>query len=271
MEVIDRGTGAPLVLVPGVQGRWEYMGPALDALAERFRVITFPLYGEPASGRPVDQRRGLDALADQIEAVLESRKLQRAAICGVSFGGLVALRFAALRPERTSALILASTPGPGWRLSGRHRLYTRAPWLFGPLFLVETPWRLRAEVTKALPRLQDRWRFIWQQARTLATRPVSPSRMAERSRLIAFSEMCEDGARISVPTLVVTGEPALDRVVSGSTLEFVRLIRGARSASLERTGHLGYITRPDAFARILSEFVSSLQPESRTSAAGGRR
>ncbi len=28
MEVVDRGTGTPIVIVPGVQGRWEYMRPA---------------------------------------------------------------------------------------------------------------------------------------------------------------------------------------------------------------------------------------------------
>ena len=29
----DRGAGPPLVLVPGIQGRWEWMAPAVDALA----------------------------------------------------------------------------------------------------------------------------------------------------------------------------------------------------------------------------------------------
>ena len=46
MTVIDRGHGTPLVLVPGIQGRWEYMRPAVDALAERFRVVTFDLCGD---------------------------------------------------------------------------------------------------------------------------------------------------------------------------------------------------------------------------------
>jgi hypothetical protein len=31
--VIDVGHGPPLVLVPGIQGRWEYLRPAIEALA----------------------------------------------------------------------------------------------------------------------------------------------------------------------------------------------------------------------------------------------
>ena len=48
--MIDRGSGTPVVLVPGIQGRWEWMRPAVDALAARCRVLTFSLCDEPTSG-----------------------------------------------------------------------------------------------------------------------------------------------------------------------------------------------------------------------------
>jgi 3-oxoadipate enol-lactonase len=54
----------------------------------------------------------------------------------------------------------------------------------------------------------------------------------------------------------VTGEPELDRVVPvASTREYVTLIRGARYEMMPRTGHLGSITQPEQFARIVSEFI----------------
>jgi hypothetical protein len=43
MKIVDRGGGTPIVVIPGVQGRWEWMRPAIDALAHRSRVITFSL------------------------------------------------------------------------------------------------------------------------------------------------------------------------------------------------------------------------------------
>jgi pimeloyl-ACP methyl ester carboxylesterase len=244
------------VLVPGIQGRWEYMRPAVDALSRRFRVITFSLSGEPASRRVFDPRRGLDDFADQITAALDASALREAAICGVSFGGLIALRFAARLPERTSSLILVSTPGPRFRLRPRHLLYARLPRLFGPVFLAEMPRRLRAEVAVAIPERRRQLGFTCRQIGTFLRAPVSVSRMAARARLMNVNDSAADCARVAARTLVVTGEPWLDHVVSvEGTSEYTRLIPGAREARLRRTGHLGYITRPGDFAALVSDFV----------------
>ena len=59
----------------------------------------------------------------------------------------------------------------------------------------------------------------------------------------------DDCARITAPTLIVTGERELDRVVSVDvTREYLQLIAGSRHTTLTKTGHLGSITRPEAFA-----------------------
>ena len=46
LTVIDRGSGPALVLVPGLQGRCEWMLPAVNALSRDFRVVTFTLAGD---------------------------------------------------------------------------------------------------------------------------------------------------------------------------------------------------------------------------------
>ena len=53
--MVDIGSGSPLVLVPGIQGRWEWMRPAVDALARRLRVLTFTLAGERTSAECVNR------------------------------------------------------------------------------------------------------------------------------------------------------------------------------------------------------------------------
>jgi 3-oxoadipate enol-lactonase len=256
MAFIEVGKGPPLVLVPGIQGRWEYLRPAIEALGASFRTLTFPLCGERGCEARLDPTLGIDNDARQIAAVLDRSGVDRAIICGISFGGLPAIRFAAVAPDRTAAVILASVPGPHWHLRPRHRAYARAPWLFGPLFLAESPWRLRDELRSAFPRIGGRWRFVRRQLGTLLRAPLSPTRMAARAALISSVHLLDDCARIAAPTLVVTGEPGLDRVVRvDGTLAYVDLIAGARHATLERTGHLGTITRPEAFASLVGEFV----------------
>ena len=213
MSLIEVGKGPPLVLIPGIQGRPEYLRPAIDALATSFRTLTFPLCGERGCDAPLDPALGIDNDARQIAEVLDRSGVDRAIVCGISFGGLPAIRFAAVAPERTAALILASVPGPDWHMRPRHRLYARAPWLFGPLFLAESPWRLHDEIRSALPRAGARWRFVRGQLGTLLRAPISPARMAWRAALISSPLVFDDCARIVAPTLVVTGEPGLDRVV----------------------------------------------------------
>ena len=270
LTIVEKGSGAPIVLIPGIQGRWEYLRPAVEALAQSFRVLTFPLCGERTCGLGFDPRLGLDNYVAQVVAILDARRIDRAAICGVSFGGLAAVRFAAAHPERAAALVLVSTPGPTWHLRERHQIYARLPWLFGPLFLAESPFRLRRELVAAFPQRGDRFRFVMQQLRTLVTAPLSLSRMAERARLISTIDLVDDCRRVHAPTLVVTGERNLDHIVpveGGS--DYTRLIRGARSVTLERTGHLGSITRPREFARLVEEFVAAAERESLRTYRGG--
>jgi pimeloyl-ACP methyl ester carboxylesterase len=259
MQIAEYGKGPALVLIPGIQGRWEYMRPAIDALARSCRVITFPLCGEPDSRRAFDPERGLDNFADQVLAAVEAAHVAKAAICGVSFGGLIALRFAARYSARTGSLILVSTPGPTFRLRRRHVLYTRMPRLFGPIFLAEVPRRLRAEVALAIPNRRARVRFALRQFGTLWRAPISVTRMAARAQLLDGRHVAADCARVSSPTLVVTGEPPLDHVVSvESSSDYVRLIAGARGVRLSRSGHLGYITRATDFAAVVTDFMRSV-------------
>src|SRR6266536_3504143 len=111
--MIDVGSGPPIVLIPGIQGRWEWLRPAVDALATQFRIVTSSLPGEPGQARY--SGAGFDQLAEHVDRLLNEGNISKAAVCGVSFGGLVALRYAATRPERVRALILVSTPGPRWQ------------------------------------------------------------------------------------------------------------------------------------------------------------
>ena len=252
MTIVERGQGSPIVVVPSVHGRWEYLTPAIDALARSHRVITFSY--RTASG--------LDALAEQVGAALDSRGLDRATILGISFGGRVALRFAARRPERTSALVMVSVPGPRFRMKRSHRLSARYPRLFAPLFFAAMPRRIWAELAAAMPDPRARRAFARWQLRTMLRSPLSPSQMAARALLIDGVDTAGDCAKVSAPTLIVSGEPRLDYVVpSDGTIEYARMIAGARAVTLKGTGHLGAIMRPDGFAKIVHEFLTHVESQ----------
>ena len=109
--------GAPLVIVPGSSGAMGVHAPGGRCTGRAFPRADVLAVRRTRLGTPVRPARGFDDFADQLEAVLDARGLSSAIVCGVSFGGLIALRFAARHPDRTLALVLVSTPGPGWHLN----------------------------------------------------------------------------------------------------------------------------------------------------------
>src|SRR6516225_2327929 len=92
--------------------RWEFPPYAsfLQRVASFSRVIVFDRRGTGASDPvPLDALPTWEEWADDATAVLDAVESERAATLGVVDGGPPALLFAAAHPERSSALILASS------------------------------------------------------------------------------------------------------------------------------------------------------------------
>ena len=264
MNIIDRGHGDPIVVIPGIQGRWEWMKPAIDALAKRRRVITFSLADEPGACAHFDERDGFRSYVEQVRDALDESNLERAAICGVSYGGLIAAAFVAQYPTRASSLVLVSAIPPSWTPGARVSFFLRAPWLLAPLFCIGSV-RLYREIAAA----SDSW---WRGIATACSRGLTalahifhPGRMARRARMLSSAPTSAGSAtvgkriadtlgRVTVPVLVVTGEESLERVVPPRlTREYLAIWPHAQSATLARTGHLGLITRPVDFAALITQ------------------
>ena len=111
--MFDRGHGPPLVIVPGVHGRWEWMKPALDKLAGSCRTISYSLCGDIGSGQHLDPEQGFDNYLRQLDAVLDRSGVEKVALCGVSFGGFVALQVRR-DPTRSSFVARARLRAGAW-------------------------------------------------------------------------------------------------------------------------------------------------------------
>jgi pimeloyl-ACP methyl ester carboxylesterase len=254
---IDIGSGPPLVLIPGLQGRWEWMRPTIDALAAEFRVISYTLAGDWGSDHRFEAGLGFDNFIVQLDRVLDEAAVDRAALCGVSYGGLIALHYAAARPDRVSHLVLASALPPDYALDARYRFYRRAPTLLLPVFALESAHRVSPELRAALPTLRDRLRMVPQALRVVRA-PVWPRHMRRRMELIASVDFMADVKGVHVPALAITGEPGLDRTVPVElTRRYLDLLPCCGHAVLERSGHMGAATRPREFAALVTSFLNA--------------
>ena len=257
--MIDVGAGTPLVLIPGIQGRWEWMEPSVEALAREYRVITASLPGEPGTPMPFGADADFDVFVRYLDTVLDTSAVSSAILCGISFGGLIALRYAARRGNRVRGLILVSTPAPDWRLRGHQRRYAQWPVLTSPLFAAGAMRRGWREVRAMYPTPRARLRACARAGWRVATAPAMPRRMSLRARLAERQNFEADCQCVKAPTLVVTGERDLDRVVPcDDTLRYLDLIPGSSFQRFEHTGHLGTVLAPDRFAAIVSRFSRTL-------------
>ena len=98
----ESGSGAPLVLLHGLGGTWEYWGRTIALLSDRARCIALDLPGfghsdEPAGGFD------LDSAVDDLAAAMRALDTGAAAVCGHSLGGPLAVRLALRHPESSRA------------------------------------------------------------------------------------------------------------------------------------------------------------------------
>ena len=267
--IATRGTGFPVVIIPGLQGRWEWMAPTVDALTAGHRVITFSL----TDLRP-DRRRDSAFLEwmRPIDHALDQAHERQVSLIGVSFGGLIAACYAARRPDRVKALILVSTPSPVWRPRPGDEFCLRFPRLAFPYFAVRALRRLLPEIHYARDSWPQRLRLGADYFRRGFSAPFRPGHAAHWVREWKSYDISHDCASIIAPTLVVTGESRLEHVVPiERSLEYTRLIDGAEHVVLPGTGHLGSITKPHRFAEIAGQFIytaSASEGTRRQQAAG---
>jgi pimeloyl-ACP methyl ester carboxylesterase len=253
----------PIIVLPGIQGRWEWMRPAIDALRrECGNVSTFSLNDEDGTGDPFEQWMSM------IQRQVDQSGSDRAVLIGVSFGGLVAVRYAARYPERVGALVLVSAPSPGHRLSPFDEGMLRNPISRLPMFAMRGVRRLAPEIVAAKDTWRERLEFTMSYGYQVISKPVAPRQMARWVQAWRAADIASECARITAPTHLITGEPRLDRVVPvQSTLHYLTLIPGATFSRLARTGHIGLVSRPQDFSTLVNEFLHAADdPRSRRSA-----
>src|ERR1700733_8891576 len=107
-EIHRRGTGPAVILLHclGVDRRlWDIAAPNLS---DAFETLSYDFVGHGASAVP-QNGYSIEDLAEQLAEIVRGQSLEKAHVCGISLGGLVAQRFAAHYPELVDKLVLVDT------------------------------------------------------------------------------------------------------------------------------------------------------------------
>jgi pimeloyl-ACP methyl ester carboxylesterase len=246
MQGLERpGVEPAVVMVHGYCQSSLYWAPTLERLAAAGRRALAPdLPGFGASaGLPGPYT--MEAYADGLAALLDTRGLERVAVAGGSMGGVVAQHFALRHPARLTRLLLVATGAamedPAGGLA-RADAIARAPWdeaAVEPIvagFFRERPPAPQVEAYRRI-------------ARTAAHDAA-----VEAARSNARSRTLEELGQIRVPTLIIQGRHDRARTPEHGTLMRDR-IPGARLVVLEGSGHTPQIEEPEAFHAVALPFL----------------
>ncbi len=112
-----REAGVPVLFVHGISHNrvvWEKLA---NDLPDGLRPIAVDLRGHGDSPWSPEAAYDLQSYAADLPLLLDALEIDRTAVVGHSLGGNVSMLFAAARPDRVTALVLADT-GPALELSG---------------------------------------------------------------------------------------------------------------------------------------------------------
>jgi pimeloyl-ACP methyl ester carboxylesterase len=101
------GSGAPLIFVHEFAGDCRSWEPQMRYFGRRYRCIAYNARGFPPSDVPGDVEKYSQARArDDIKAVLDGLKIDKAHVIGLSMGGFATLHFGFTYPERALSLVV---------------------------------------------------------------------------------------------------------------------------------------------------------------------
>jgi len=233
--------GVPIVFLHGVGSDKSVWAPQIDHFGKQRRSVAFdyPGYGdsEPMPGATRDD------FAAAILAGMDSLAIDRAHVCGLSLGGVIAIAMHATAPERCASLVLADSFAV--HPDGRG-IYERSVAASADLrALAES----RVDVLLAQPAdpaIRD------EVVETMAR--IDPTAYRAGAEAVWLADQRERARAIDVPTLVICG--AEDKVTPPAlSKELAELIPRARYEEIARAGHLSNLEQPGPFNRIVGEFV----------------
>jgi pimeloyl-ACP methyl ester carboxylesterase len=259
-QVLGKGE-IDLVVVPGwvsnLDAGWET--PEVEhfhrRLASFSRLILFDKRGTGLSDRDVDIA-SLEVRMDDVRAVLDAVGSKRAALLGWSEGGPMCALFAATYPERTSALIMASSYArmmeapdyPFGRTQQQYEAFIKE---------IERDWGGPVGLDSRGPSRAGDERFRGWWARYLRA-SASP-----RTAVNVMRMNCEIDVRhllptIRVPTLVLHSVRDHTLSVEGGRY-LARHIPGAKLVELPGEDHIPFLSDADAIVDEIEEFLTGMR------------
>lgn len=241
-----------LVLSNGVLMNTASWGLQVPALSGRYRLLLHDCRGMGRSEHPAGPYT-MEGHADDLAALLDALKIEKAHIGGISYGAEVSLAFALRHPQRTRSLFLSSAVSHSDPvLAGLVGIWSAAARRKDPRLLYQVSYPLN---------FSDRY---------LAANHAALEAASERYKLLDLDAVLElflcferlnltaELHRITAPTLVLVGEEDILKPRKYSEI-IAREIPGAKLVVVPGAGHALCLEQPEVFNALLLGFLAVLE------------
>lgn len=246
----DVGSGMPVVLGHSFLCTGDMWREQVRALAPSYRLINVDFRGHGKSGPAHSPFSLYDAVGDVI-GVLDTLGIERAVWCGLSIGGMVALRAAIKEPDRVLALVILDSDAgeERWLRVLKYRLMGLGARSFGVgLFLPQvTGLMFGATTRRNNPALVSEWRDVFANVNV-------PSTLNGLAALTERDSIVSRLPEIRAPALVAVGQEdqSLDTDRSKRIHEG---LPDSEYVEVAGAGHLSALEQPEAVNAAIQRFL----------------
>lgn len=256
VHVLDVGAGPAVLLLhgsgPGTTGSGAWAGLA-DVLGRTHRLVAPDQAGFGRTPIQPGSRGGLRVWTEQAGALMDALDLESWALVGHSMGGAVALALAAERPEQVTRVAAVSSMGaPGAPLSPDLDAIWAAPAdARGARDMLGRLLADRSLVTEAA--VQARAQAM--RAGAAAYEELFPPPRAPWADDLALAP--QTLASVRAPVLLLHGAQDTVTPLTTSALPLLEALADVELHVFGGCGHVPFVERPDAFVRLLSDFLGA--------------
>jgi 3-oxoadipate enol-lactonase len=216
-------------------------------ISRRAVAFDYPGYGD---SDPAPEGTTRDDYASIILAAMTELGVQRAHLCGLSLGGVIAIAMHHTWPKRAASLILADSfaDHPDGRaiyersLGASEDMRALAESRVDVLLAQPADPAVRSEVIETMARIE-------------------PAAYRTGAEAVWLADQRDRAQAIRVPALVLCGSE--DRITPPAlSTALTKLIPGAHYDAIERAGHLTNLEQPQAFNTLVGAFIRGVDSRS---------
>lgn len=230
----------------------------VDVLIEKCRVIAYDVRGHGNSEAGTEDF-SIELFANDLIALMDALKIERATLCGLSMGGYIALNAIENYPKRFDALILCDTSCDADTSEAKEKR----------LMAIESidKYGIEHYANESLKNLFAAESFVTNRESTVWVKEMIAETPVKTlsDTLIALAERkeaCDNLYKIEVPVLILVGKE--DNITPPNKAMFMQNnIRGSQFHIIEHAGHLSNIENDYDFNDQLLKFIDTVnqQPE----------